>query len=64
MTKQSDVPFTEITSRLTYNPDTGAFKWRNHAYPNKVGYIDQDGYLRIGICGATFSASHLAFPPG
>jgi len=61
MTRQSDVPFAEITSRLAYNPDTGAFKWKNSGYPNKVGYIDKDGYLQIGICGATFRASHLAF---
>ena len=61
MTRQSDIPTQLILDTLDYNPLTGQFSRPNSLYPNQVGYIDKDGYLQIGIGGATFRASHLAY---
>lgn len=54
-----------VKTHLDYSPENGQFRWkilpRNSLDPNKVGYLDKDGYRIIGLFRKRYKAHHLAF---
>lgn len=58
---------TEVTSRLSYNPDTGIFRWISaneyrRVQPGDIaGWRTNHGYCRIKLDGVDYSAHRLAF---
>lgn len=53
-----------IEDNLTYNPDTGLFKWLNNYRKKDKGWFDgtnRNGYLVIAINGKNYLAHRLAW---
>lgn len=60
------ITLEEAKEHLTYDPDTGVFRWNKnkgrHAKAGDVaGSVHRSGYRRIGICGALVYAHRLAW---
>jgi len=54
-----------IEDQITYDPDTGLFKWLEPTYPKKPGWISGsqkgNGYLRIKVNQQQHAAHRLAW---
>ena len=60
------ITYEYLITILTYNKDTGNFKWVKQRYyrPNQretAGYLDKDGYNIIKIDGRKYQAHRLAW---
>lgn len=66
MPKRYSVSYKEAHDHLSYNPETGEFRWKmNRGRAAKAGeiagFIHTSGYRRIGVCGALVYAHRLAW---
>lgn len=54
----------QIQALLTYEPETGLFRWKETRRYRRAGAIAgglNNGYVRIGLLGGTFFAHRLAY---
>ena len=56
----------QLLNQLTYNPDTGLFHWIKsksgvRGVGATAGFVERDGYRRIGVNGKVYPAHRLAW---
>lgn len=55
------VTFGRLRELLSYNPESGEFKWLSVRGGSRAGYFDRTGYLRIMIDRRAYLAHRLAW---
>lgn len=62
----STVTVERVKELLAYDPETGVFTWRVYRGPkarkgDAAGWLEKDGYLRIGFSNKNFKAHRVAW---
>ena len=58
---RSDLSAEEVRRALSYDPETGEFRWRTRRDGQIAGCLNAAGYRVIGVNGRLYRANRLAF---